>query len=515
MFFKLFETKDSDDEGRVCLIVCMCLHPTMKLLFLGLGDGNIRVYRFTLFEGFRRAATLKFHTTRVTAIVLSTNAANLLSGSVDCSLAIWSVPDEMLELPMYGFGVDAEGKDIVLEDAGHLMMPGVTVVETVAISALCFSQDGARFAAAFDDGVVKLYLSETGEFVLKLGPHNAAVNSLQFAPNGKFVVSASGDCTTKFWSVGVQDTDDAYTGHKNTRVLHLAYSVEGAEVASAALNGSIYLWSAKRGTEMAAFEGHSDEITGIVISSKDQTVITQCAIDGTIRRWSTLSGSELRDKRATSIFVCSFAQSVSGDFIVSGGFDGSLSVWRVTDGHAHMRLGVEVTELDGIFLEKIVSVHNDAVSCCCWSPNDDRIASGSHDGSVKVWNAQWANCTHTFESKIGHQGSVNRVQFHQSGRFLASCGSEVSAAACNGHDKVLTLCSVPGQDLHLELEQQLPSPVSLQLFRAVINSVCHRHSSSSSLGAFRTTWARPSTVSVLTSPANICSLSLMTVGQFL
>jgi WD40 repeat protein len=433
VFFKLFETKDTDDEGRVCVIVSMCLHPTMKALFLGLGDGSIRVYRFTLFEGFRRAATLKFHTTRVTAVVLSTNAANLLSGSIDCSLAVWTVPNEMLELPMYGFGVDAEGKDIALEDMGHLMMPSVTVSETVAVSAVCFSQDGARFAAAFDDGVVKLYLSETGEFVLKLGPHNAAVNSLQFAPNGKFVVSASGDCTTKFWSVGVQDTDDAYTGHKNTRVLHLAYSVEGAEVASAALNGSIFLWSAKRGTEMAAFEGHSDEITGIVISSKDQTIITQCAIDGTIRRWSTLSGSELREKRTTSIFVCSFAQSVSGDYIVSGGFDGSLSVWRVTDGQAHMRLGVEVTELDGVLLEKVVSVHNDAISCCCWSPNDDRIASGSHDGSVKVWNAQWSNCTHTFEAKIGHQGSVTRVQFHQSGRFLASCGTEVRAADCDAH----------------------------------------------------------------------------------
>ena len=394
----------------------------MKLLFLGLGDGDIRVYRFTLYEGFRCAATLKFHTTRVTAVTISTDASNMLSGSVDCSLAVWTIPDEMLELPMQGF--DDSGGDGP-EDAGHLMQPAVTVAESVSVSAVCFSLDGARFAAAFDDGFIKLYLSETGEFVLKLGPHNAAVNGLQFAPSGKFVVSASGDCTTKFWSVGVQDTDDVYTGHKNTRVLHLAYSIEGAEVASAALDGSIFLWSAKRGTEMAAFEGHSDEVTGIVISSKDQTIVTQCAIDGTVRRWSTLSGSELRDKRASSIFVCSFAQSVSGDYIVSGGFDGSLSVWRVSDGTSHMRLGVEVTELDGIFLEKVVSVHNDAISCCCWSPNDDRIASGSHDGSVKVWNAQWANCTHTFDPKIGHEGSVTRLQFHQTGRFLCSSGTEV------------------------------------------------------------------------------------------
>ena len=425
VFFKLFEAKDIDSEGRVSIIVCMCLHPAMKLLFLGLGSGDIRVYRFTLFEGFRCAATLKFHTTRVTALILSTNAANLLSGSVDCSLAMWSVPDEMLDLPMYGFGADVDGGNAGMDDAGHLMMPGVTVAETVAVSAVCFSSDGARFAAAFDDGTIKLYLSETGELVLKLGPHNASVNSLQFSPNGKFLVSASGDCTTKFWSVGVQNTEEVYTGHKNTRILHIAYSIEGAEVATAALDGSIFLWSAKRGTEMAAFEGHADEVTGIVISSKDQTIMTQCAIDGTIRRWSTLSGSELQEKRVTSIFVCSFAQSVSGDYMVSGGFDGSLSVWRVSDGKSHMRLGVEVNELDGVFLEKVVSVHNDAISCCCWSPNDDRIASGSHDGSIKVWNAQWSNCTHTFESKIGHQGSVTRLQFHQTGRFLASCGTEV------------------------------------------------------------------------------------------
>jgi WD40 repeat protein len=223
VFFKLFETKDTDDEGRVSIVVCMCLHPTMKLLFLGLGDGDIRVYRFTLFEGFRRAATLKFHTTRVTAISLSTNAANLLSGSVDCNLALWSVPDEMLELPMYGFGADVEGGEHGLEDAGHLMMPGVTVAETIAVSAVCFSLDGARFAASFDDGVIKLYLTETGEFVLKLGPHNAAVNTVQFSPSGKFIASASGDCTTKFWSVGVQDTDDTYVAFSLTFALNLRF----------------------------------------------------------------------------------------------------------------------------------------------------------------------------------------------------------------------------------------------------------------------------------------------------
>jgi murein DD-endopeptidase MepM/ murein hydrolase activator NlpD len=41
-----------------------------------------------------------------------------------------------------------------------------------------------------------------------------------------------------------------------------------------------------------------------------------------------------------------------------------------------------------------------------------------HDGSIKVWNAQWSNCTHTFESKIGHKGTVTRLQFHQNGRGL-------------------------------------------------------------------------------------------------
>lgn len=115
-----------------------------------------------------------------------------------------------------------------------------------------------------------------------------------------------------------------------------------------------------------------------------------------------------------------------------------------------MRLGVEVTELDGVLLEKVVSVHNDAISCCCWSPNDDRIASGSHDGSVKVWNAQWSNCTHTFEAKIGHQGSVTRVQFHQSGRFLASCGTEGKICFWN----------LSSSSLHLCISKHLGSPVN-------------------------------------------------------
>ena len=55
-----------------------------------------------------------------------------------------------------------------------------------------------------------------------------------------------------------------------------------------------------------------------------------------------------------------------------------------------------------------------------WSPNGNRIASGSSDGTVQVWDATTGQHIFTYR---GHSGSVNTVAWSPDGTRIASGGN--------------------------------------------------------------------------------------------
>ena len=51
-------------------------------------------------------------------------------------------------------------------------------------------------------------------------------------------------------------------------------------------------------------------------------------------------------------------------------------------------------------------IGNGRVRSVAWSPDSKKIASGSNDKTIKVWNAQTGQCASTL---IGHSGYVTAV----------------------------------------------------------------------------------------------------------
>ena len=67
--------------------------------------------------------------------------------------------------------------------------------------------------------------------------------------------------------------------------------------------------------------------------------------------------------------------------------------------------------------------HRSAVTALAFSPDGQRVASASLDGTVKLWELQSGREIRTLE---GHQGSVLSVAFSADGRLLASGGRDRS-----------------------------------------------------------------------------------------
>ncbi|MDJ0606009.1 WD40 repeat domain-containing protein, partial [Microcystis sp. M53602_WE12] len=71
-----------------------------------------------------------------------------------------------------------------------------------SVNSVNFSPDGKTLVSGSDDGTIILWDVETGKEIRTLKGHDGSVNSVNFSPDGKTLVSGSDDNTIKLWNLG-------------------------------------------------------------------------------------------------------------------------------------------------------------------------------------------------------------------------------------------------------------------------------------------------------------------------
>lgn len=77
----------------------------------------------------------------------------------------------------------------------------VVILNNSPVYSAEFSPNERYLVTASEDGVAKVWNSETGELVLELRGHTAKVSHASFSNNGGYVVTASEDGTVRLWDV--------------------------------------------------------------------------------------------------------------------------------------------------------------------------------------------------------------------------------------------------------------------------------------------------------------------------
>ncbi|CAG7845863.1 Uncharacterized WD repeat-containing protein alr2800, partial [Serendipita indica DSM 11827] len=293
------------------------------------------------------------------------------------------------------------------------------------VRSVAFSPDGQRIVSGSDDRTVRLWDVETGAQIgSPLEGHTHYVRSVAFSPDGQRIVSGSDDRTVRLWDVetGAQ-IGSPLEGHTHY-VRSVAFSPDGQRIVSGSDDRTVRLWDVETGAQIGSpLEGHTGSVNSVAFSPDGQRIVSGSS-DRTVRLWDVETGAQIGSpleghtgwKRAHRLdprlkdiqaAVMSVAFSPDGQRIVSGSSDRTVRLWDVETG---AQIG---SPLEG---------HTDSVRSVAFSPDGQRIVSGSDDRTVRLWDVETgAQIGSPLE---GHTDYVWSVAFSPDGQRIVSGSSD-------------------------------------------------------------------------------------------
>ena len=235
-----------------------------KTLAGAFNDGTGRVWDVA--SGQERLV-LTGHKTRMTSIAFSPDGKTLATGSDDETVKLWDAVT----------GVERR----------------TLQVNSGLIKAVAFSPDGKVLATGgvgtrTASGDLRLWNPLTGRQICP--GIRGGVWSLAFSPDGTKLLTDSSS-QVKLWSVAGCRELLVFKGH-NARIRSVAFAPNGKYIASASEDRTAKLWESETGRELATLKGHRAEVWAVAFSPDSRSLVTG-ATDFTAKVWDVGVATEI------------------------------------------------------------------------------------------------------------------------------------------------------------------------------------------------------------------------------
>ena len=228
-----------------------------------------------------------------------------------------------------GGGSPGQSGEVTLFDA----VTGA-VVKTLATTAdvalaVAFNPDGSRLAAGGADNMIRVFDTATGNQELVIEQHADWIVGLAWNPDGTRIASASRDKTARIFASRDGDLESTYVGHGEP-VFAIAFSPDGKRVYTAGRDKKLHLWEpkdAQKIDEAAIAEG---DVYRLIAHSNS---LFSCSADMKVRH-HLVKGKKVETASVFSghaDFVYALAYHEPTGRLASGSFDGEVRVWNVVE----------------------------------------------------------------------------------------------------------------------------------------------------------------------------------------
>jgi WD40 repeat protein len=233
-----------------------------------------------------------------------------------------------------------------------------------AIWTFAFSPDSSRLASGGEDATVRLWDAATGTLLATCRGHRSQVFSAAFSPDGARLVTASADGTVRQWDARTgQQVELPYEGHA-AEVFTAVYSPDGQWVASASDDHTLRVWRARDRSEAAVLHGHTRRVTEVAFDRSGRRLASLSSrggwalamADDTVRVWDVDPRATVPILHGHTGSIYPVAYSPDGRWLASGSWDGTVRLWDAATGEtcATLRHPTYVWELafdpDGTWL---------------------------------------------------------------------------------------------------------------------------------------------------------------------
>ena len=245
------------------------------------------------------------------------------------------------------------------------------------IFAMVLSPDGKWLAAGGwfpgtrkESFAVRLYDFSSGHLVALLRGHDNGVSSLAFSPDGRHLISGSGDNTAILWDVEARQLKHRLTAHRGP-IYGVGFTPDGERVVTGSVDHELRLWRVSDGGEIAHMLGHGDKVSSLAVAS-DGTIASGDA-SGEIRLWDGKTGAFRKVLARLGMGASGLSISADGRLLLSGIINAPATC-HVYD----LVSGREIATYSG---------HDNSVTATAISPDGRWAATGGGDKKeIHFWD---------------------------------------------------------------------------------------------------------------------------------
>jgi WD40 repeat protein len=243
----------------------------------------------------------------------------------------------------------------------------------------------------------------------------------------------------------VEFSEKSIASFRSLKPLHcIATDSSGRKIATGSEDDNVFLCSYD-GTlsSVQQLSGHSDTVTHVAFSPNDEMVASG-GMDGSVILWKASDGSQIARLKDLNGEIEALLWHPSSLILVAGGTDCLSAMWNATK---------------GALIQHFVG-HRDAVSALAWTSDVKKLISASADSSVMVFNPKSGDVEITITKEI--PASITALHVVSQDKVIVGCADGgIAVLSLSGGRVVAT-----HPELHSQAIESFATAKSQQFFAA-------------------------------------------------